>query len=280
MDKITSTLTNENPINEDLYVCECGYEHCNPQKPIESVIIDYNVIHYCNSGEGFLNINNQKYHIKPGDLFIIPAHTAHSYQPSTKNPWFYHWVGLKGKMVDDYLTMINLNKDHPVIKNHLDYNIANLFEQIYIDFQKNFRIKTLASTFYLLHYIEHNVNDVRTDTIDHKQILFNECVEYINNHYQQKLSIDEMAKAMSIDRSYLFKLFKQFTNASPSNYIQKIRLEKASLLLINTELSITDIAFKVGFKSGSYFSELFNKYYLMSPKEYRNMEKKRKSKHN
>ncbi|OPJ58043.1 AraC family transcriptional regulator [Clostridium oryzae] len=93
--------------------------------------------------------------------------------------------------------------------------------------------------------------------------------QYIKDNLDKEISIQDIASYIGIHKTYLQKLFKQYQNCSISEYRNKIKLQKAAYLLQNTTSTITDIAFEVGYNSRQHFSYTFEKYYKISPKEYR-----------
>lgn len=75
-------LVNNQVLMPDFHVYEVGFEHCRPTKPVEYVPIDYWVLHYCVSGEGYFSLTGTtEKHIQSGDLFMIPAHFGNRYYP-------------------------------------------------------------------------------------------------------------------------------------------------------------------------------------------------------
>ena len=68
--------------------------------------------------------------------------------------------------------------------------------------------------------------------------------------------------------SYLTRLFKKYATINPNKYITKLRMEKASSLLINRDLSIEQISVLVGYKNPFYFSKEFKRYYGVPPTKY------------
>lgn len=82
------------------------------------------------------------------------------------------------------------------------------------------------------------------------------------------LSIDTLAGETRISRASVFNKIKAATNLTPNSLVNKIRLEKATELLCNPEMRISEICYSVGFASGSYFSKLFREEYGVTPKEY------------
>jgi len=79
------------------------------------------------------------------------------------------------------------------------------------------------------------------------------------------LSVDNVSSALSLNRSYLSKIFHQVFGISPSEYITKIRMERAYNLITDTDLPIKTIAHSVGYKDPYYFSRVFKKIHKTSP---------------
>jgi len=95
------------------------------------------------------------------------------------------------------------------------------------------------------------------------------ATEFILEHIEQEsLSVNDLAKHMNMSRFTLIRKFKKINNSTPNFFMQKIRLEKAKELIKNRVANVTEIAFKVGFSSTTYFSYSFKKEFGMSPKEY------------
>jgi len=94
-------------------------------------------------------------------------------------------------------------------------------------------------------------------------------LDYIENNYQNEIGLDDIAGVVNISRSQCSKLFKQYTDQSPINYLNNYRLEKSREHLRNSDKSISQIAFDCGFNEQSYFSRLFLREYGCTPLEYR-----------
>lgn len=120
----------------------------------------------------------------------------------------------------------------------------------------------LSSEKYILH---HKVDDQLTSG----ELYFNKAIHFIHKNYFNNISISDIATAANIDRTYMFKLFQKYLKQSPSQYLQQYRLDKASILLRKSALSITDISYAVGFQHPPYFTKLFTQYKKVTPSEYR-----------
>lgn len=99
--------------------------------------------------------------------------------------------------------------------------------------------------------------------------LINQIKSYIQEHYTEPLTLDIISDEFHISRSYFSKLFKDQMNTTFLNYLNEIRIEKASALLIESKDNIVDIAEKTGYLNKQNIIRAFKKYYNMTPTEYR-----------
>jgi len=81
--------------------------------------------------------------------------------------------------------------------------------------------------------------------------------KFIEQHYQKKLTVEQMATAVFLSESHFSHMFKQEIGISPINYLNRFRVERARELLKNTTLSITEIAYETGFQSLPHFNRIF-----------------------
>ena len=97
-----------------------------------------------------------------------------------------------------------------------------------------------------------------------------DCViEYIKNHYAERISLDELAELEHISKSYLSRKFKERTGLSVISYINRIRIERSRQFLMMSCLSIDEIAYQVGFDSPKYFHRVFKEITGESPAGFR-----------
>ena len=99
--------------------------------------------------------------------------------------------------------------------------------------------------------------------------------EWMHSCYNDEISLEILAEKFEISIRSLNRRFRQATGKSPMQYLQQIRLENACELLKTSNLSIAEVAFSVGYPDHSYFSALFRKAISLSPKEYRNLVRKK-----
>lgn len=92
---------------------------------------------------------------------------------------------------------------------------------------------------------------------------------FIDEHQGEDLSLGDVAKAVNCSTFYFCKMFKKATNLHFTEYLARVRIEKAKNLLLNPNLRISEIAYEVGFQSLTHFNRVFRKLVGESPTEYR-----------
>jgi two-component system response regulator YesN len=93
--------------------------------------------------------------------------------------------------------------------------------------------------------------------------------EYLQEHYQEDITLQEIADKFFLSREYISRKFKQDYHATLTDYLTNIRMQKAKSLLKNPYLKIYEIAYGVGYQNEKYFSKVFKKYTGQTPNEYR-----------
>jgi two-component system response regulator YesN len=95
--------------------------------------------------------------------------------------------------------------------------------------------------------------------------------DYIMEHYHEPISLNTLAENIYLSPSYLSDLFKNQTGENITNYLAKVRMEKAKELLKDLQMKSYEVGEMVGYKDPTYFSKVFKKVVGVSPNEYRNM---------
>lgn len=94
-------------------------------------------------------------------------------------------------------------------------------------------------------------------------------IEFLNDHYGEKISVEDLAHVANCSASHFSRIFKEETTLSPSDYLMQLRLDYAKRMLRGNEKSITQIALDCGFNSSSYFYQCFFRAYNISPTDFR-----------
>lgn len=102
----------------------------------------------------------------------------------------------------------------------------------------------------------------------HSDVLY-KAMQYVKANYREKITLDDVASAIYLSRSYLCKVFKDEMGETLFSYINRIRVEKAKTLILDDSISIADVGGMCGFNDQSYFTKVFKSQTGVSPKKYR-----------
>jgi AraC-like DNA-binding protein len=101
---------------------------------------------------------------------------------------------------------------------------------------------------------------------------FNRCIEYINQHYKDDLSLEYIASIAGFSKYHFTRWFKQFAGISFYEYLTQVRVKVAETMLAGTETAITEIALESGFQSIATFNRVFKANKKLTPTEFREMQ--------
>jgi len=94
-------------------------------------------------------------------------------------------------------------------------------------------------------------------------------MQFIQEHYQERICLEDIGAAVHIGKSMTLQIFHQGIHQSPISYLIQFRLKQAAKLLVSTEKTISRIAEETGFESSTYFCRKFKELYGITPKDYR-----------
>lgn len=158
---------------------------------------------------------------------------------------------------EEYITNLCKRKTDEIynmINAETEINIYRVFDNI-IDAQKH--------SSFILPFKPQPSSSTQTDAVS-------KAIEYINANYSNDISLTEISDYVSFSSYYFSRYFKNKTGETFSNYLNRIRMEKARNLLEATDMSIVSIAQAVGYNSKNHFYHMFKLYYNCTPNEYRN----------
>ena len=233
-------------------------------------ILDGYYIVFISRGEGiFESAKTTSCHIKEGSCFMLFPGVWHRYKPAIKSGWEEYWVGFKGYYPDRL--MKNFDPANPFINTGRSDHLLKLFHSLIEQIQQatpGYHQIISGTTLQILGVIKavslyHGLNRDRTaKLVEDAKFLLREEV-------QNTAAIEQVLKKLPAGYSKLRKDFKRLTGISPNQYLLNLRLDKVKELLINSSLSISEIAFQTGFESISYLSKKFKQKNKITPTLYR-----------
>ncbi len=174
-------------------------------------------------------------------------------------------------MIIGYIVLgqIKNNKDFSSIAHKLTDSPVNpkKLEKIYnqLEFFDTDKIKSIITIAIILakHILLDNIITLKSN----KNI--ERIVSYINDNLESNLTVSKISEAVNLSKSTLYSVLSSHFNCTVNEYINKKRIEKSIKLLMDTDLSIDEIAQKSGFSSMSYYSKTFKKIHGVSPLKFR-----------
>ena len=268
-------LATERDMKWGLTVSTVGYEEIAPGDPYPTkghadgyyfniekgrILNEYQLL-YNPEGEGvFESAHCPKTKLKAGDMFLLFPGEWHSYHPNPRVGWKSHWIGFKGRNMDDRVKAGFLTPEKPIY--HIGYSaiIEGLYRRAYDAAREEAAysqqemaglVNHLIGKMYSLERnIELSRNQQQVDMIDKARWRIRESLE-------SELTIQQIAEDLGVSYSNFRKLFKEYTGLSPATYQQELRLLRAKELLTTTDLSIKEVAYRLNFESPDYFSAKF-----------------------
>lgn len=127
---------------------------------------------------------------------------------------------------------------------------------------------------FIREYAQHPISRPTKELYARYQDIVKDVVKYIEQHYNEPLTLDDVCKYATMSKTYFCYLFKMQTQKTFVEYLVNLRVEKAMELLRTTDRSITDISQDVGFQASTHFTRTFRKIVGISPREYRSSYRK------
>lgn len=117
--------------------------------------------------------------------------------------------------------------------------------------------------------IDYSLSAGQQDTVQSVPDIIRQAAKYIDENYFEELSLSLLAKQFGVENSYFSRMFRQETGENLMLYITRKKMEKALEYICGSDISLTKIAFMVGYDDYAYFSRVFRKTYGKSPRDYR-----------
>lgn len=241
---------------KDFHVTHCSFLHCSPGHNKGWRTETKYMLRYVASGTGTFFTERAKYPLKPGDLFISQPGSRTLFTADSDN------------YVDMYLVCISCD---PPLSTLLQKDVihgpdlAPLFRKfMHCQFSKSREWAAYGVTAELFSHLGQLQTEPNqsTDPIA-------DALHMIRNNYDRNLHVEDLATALGMSRSYFFRLFRQHTGISPQAYILKHKMSVAKHLLSQKNLTISNVAWQVGYDDICTFSRMFKKYVGISPTQFR-----------
>lgn len=280
------------------YIRKAWYSTLAPNENIrERVIFDYELI-YIKEGTGLITVEDREYPCSKGDVYIFRPGQRHSitvpsnsslvqphihfdlvYSPDREQvPICYRNMDRIQPHEMPYFREDILDHFHSPFPNYIHPHAPGYIEQMVFDVIYAYDNPTPHNDITLSHLFLRLWEQVLTEisygkgesTLRRKEIP-QRLKLYIEQNLSHSITLDDLANLVHFSRSYVSRVFQDSYNISPMRYHTLLRVQKAKQMIQYTNLSLSEVAFSLGFESLQDFSRVFKKSDGMSPSNYRYM---------
>ncbi len=212
------------------------------------------------SGSGILVYNEKMCKLEQGDCVFIDCHNRYSHTTDPNNLWTLRWVHFYGPTVSSIYNKYSERGGRPVFTPVDSTPFFNVWDELMkvagsADYMRDMKINAALSELLVLVMSESwHPEDATTAK---KKASVADVKEYLDSHYSEKITLDQLSTGFFINKYYLTKVFKEQYGQSITNYLLNVRITKAKQLLRFSEKSIEEIGFEVGLGAPHYFSQTF-----------------------
>jgi AraC-like DNA-binding protein len=226
------------------------------------------------AGKGILEVNHQTYELMEGSVVLLPEHTFASLNTNLQHP------------LHAYKLSIGIQEQTRALPSGVMMRISELASSSNIRlFPHEPAIVSNMKELYLHRLPDREIRHVQNQILFHQIILqlleqqearfvvteqpsMERSITYLENHFSEKISREQLAAIAGMSGSHYSTLFKQFTGFTPNEYLSRLRVHRAKELLLNSLSTLREIALKVGYKDEFYLSRRFKQQTGASPSGY------------
>ena len=226
---------------------------------------------YIVGGRGQFLIQDQLYPVNANNLVIINPNVPHTEVSLNAQPLEYIVLGIEGV---ELASSEQSNGRFSMLDHFESVEISGCLRNILREMeQKSTGYEDVCQAYMEILIIRLMRSTALSVPMQPQQISANrQCAavkRYIDQHFKETLTLDQLAEEAHMNKFYLSHAFKQEFGVSPINYLISCRIEESKYLLAETDLSISQIAQLLNFSSPSYFSQVFRRTQGVSPVEFR-----------
>jgi AraC-like DNA-binding protein len=258
------------PFKNLLYITQVGH---SPSK-IEEYTADYALI-YCLTGKGMCETSYGNFQLQSNQFILLPPNEFYSYEADIEYPWEIYCLHFNGNMINELDTAFGLNKFTSPTNLTFDCQIIDSWNEILSSLSNGLSDENIAyANLCLYRFISFFLfpsQKQKTILETEKEDQLDQSISFMKANVHKRLCVDEIAETFRYSPSHYSVLFKQKTGLSPIEYFIRIKIQRASELLTNSNLIVKEIAGEVGYDDPFYFTRIFKKVTGKTPREYKSL---------
>ena len=237
------------------------------------LIRDFFTMQLCTGGKGVLTSDGKQHAIEKGQLFVTFPNTVVEERADEEEPWSHLWVLLRGEQVRACFESLGFSPKTPVFSKPFNYYIESCMMDLISTgrtqdvFNQIYQLRCICNILVELSVL-HGHTPKTLDRVNLSNRYVHDAIHYIEVNYVKRITVNDIATSVGINRSYLYTLFKQHAGMSLQDYLITFRIKKACTFLSFPEASISTVAYSVGYEP-LVFSKTFKQIMGVSPREYR-----------
>lgn len=254
------------------YVHNCGHFYSQSSYFTEREGLDNYLLIYTISGRGYLKYKDVNYNLEPNQAVIFYCNEPQFYKTASQEPWEFKWLHLNGTAIVEYYNIINGDSLNVVFMGEHS-KISEKFDTIFQTITDNTLIADIKINSVLTAIIT-EITVMRHSSLNNKKYYqhkaeIDKVISFIKENYNRKITIEELTTSVFISKYYFLRLFKASIGQSPCEYLINYRINVAKYLLKTSELSVSEICYRVGFADANNFIRYFKKLVGVTPLYYR-----------
>ena len=222
----------------------------------------------CISGKGHCRIQGRECRINPGDLLFLPPREAHAYGADPRSPWTILWAHFRGERASDYLDLLGVSKEQPLVSLREVTPVVGAFEDSFQHVTYGFgnaAMIGLSTAFCRLLGLAKVLQKSSGNHPPHSENRLLQVLEKVRDNPQLSWTLDQMARDAGISIPHFTELCRRQTGMPPLAYLIRLRLQRAMDLLQQGRYNVAEAARAVGYEDPFYFSRLFRKHLGIPP---------------
>lgn len=249
----------------DVGYLDCGDKHYTIRDRLNNYLLLMTV-----SGCGKITWKNHTSILDAGTAVLIDCNILHDYRTLPSQRWQYRFIHFKALSIEGYRSMF-LDQLTPVKLRSPDYAIQ-LMRSLYTDsfqtgvFSYSQQSNTISG---MLTELVSSLadNEAHNSQLNRKDI--QELAQFIHDNYNQPLHLEDFTEQIRLSKHHLIRLFERQIGMTPYRYLHMCRINQGQILLQSTDMTISQIAYAVGYNDPVVFIRHFKSFNNMTPSVYR-----------